>query len=766
MRNLLKSAIIIIALATSSIANAQVFLPSAEGVQQLSKNLSYLIDESGKLTVDDVANMGQESFQKVSEIKYAGYTNIVFWTRISIDLSHYNDQFFYLRKDYQHIGSLAVYYHTPDGFSSVSVDEDLPNHGRELWARDYIFKIPAEKNIVTYYIRYEPRGHLANIELSFASQTSLINFLQLNQLWIGLFFGALGVMLFYNFAIYLYTRNKAYLYYSYYLTCFVAIFVDLNGFSSLVLHIPPKYQYIFVLCVYGTLHGVTLFARYFLNFDSTLKYLDKYLRNVKWLLLAGAIASPFMPVGIAYRTSVFAILSVIPFVLYGGIRRWHDGFAPAKIYCAGWTVFAIAIIAYSLKLLGVLSASIVTNYLVQAGAAWEAIFFSLALGYRIKLGDREVLLQKEKALIAERMAVQIAERSVAEKNTFLGMVGHELKSPLQGIISALDVLEFKVKDEGMKYVSRIRRATTALSMHLRDLLTFAQAEAGKLTIIPERFELLELSHEVVDSFVMKARSKGVNLSIETPENPIYLIADAARITQVLNNLVGNAVKYTDAGDIKVVVNPYRTSDYTFGFDIIDTGCGIPDSFINTIFDPYVRVGSIAKGREGVGIGLTIVKMIIDCLGGSIDVTSSEGIGTTFSVRIPAASTIKQVDDQKISESFHILVVDDREDVLEGVESVVVQLGFVCDKANCAAVAANFLAYRKYDLVLIDLDMPVKNGDQLASEIRRGSGPNKETRLFAFSAGANESIGCAWPFNGFLHKPVTRESIRRVVALGV
>jgi two-component system, OmpR family, sensor histidine kinase TorS len=158
-------------------------------------------------------------------------------------------------------------------------------------------------------------------------------------------------------------------------------------------------------------------------------------------------------------------------------------------------------------------------------------------------------------------------------------------------------------------------------------------------------------------------------------------------------------------------------------------------------------------------------MVLQHLGGSIEVDSSEGSGTVFKMHIPAVSAINDVElINAACQARSILIVDDREDVLEGLQSVILELGYHCDRASSAAVAANCLAARKYHLVLIDLDMPLKNGAELASENRRGEGPNKMTRLIAFSAATHLAEGSAWAFNDFLQKPVNKSTLKRIIEM--
>ena len=391
--------------------------------------------------------------------------------------------------------------------------------------------------------------------------------------------------------------------------------------------------------------------------------------------------------------------------------------------------------------------------------AWVA---TLALSRR---KYRRAAEEEREARRRERAAIDAMQQAVRAKTAFLGMVSHELRSPLQTILSALDVLELRIgAAENSEFVARIRRSANALGAQLRDLLTLAKGEAGKLEVQPETFEVCELVVGVADLFSDIAAEKGVALRCQVPDDPIFAIADPTRIEQVLTNLVSNAMKYTEQGAVTVTLQPFDASAGELLFIVSDTGPGISAEHIPSLFKAYSRFGSTGRGsRAGAGIGLAIVSTVIDHLGGKIDVSSEEGRGTTFTVRIPVALADAEVHhaseqiDRKV-----ILVVDDREDVLEALCTVAAELGYACDRAMSAGAAANFLAARKYDVVLIDLDMPIKRGDELASETRRGGGPNAGTRMVAMSASEVCSVHTGGPFEDFMQKPIDRRALREAI----
>lgn len=399
--------------------------------------------------------------------------------------------------------------------------------------------------------------------------------------------------------------------------------------------------------------------------------------------------------------------------------------------------------------------------------AWLVTLRHSERRYRRKAEEEATARRREHAAIKEKHAAsKELEAAVRAKSNFLGMVSHELRSPLQDILSSLEILERRASGTDAEFVARVRRSANALKAQLQDLLTLATGEAGRLEVRPETFEGCDLLSGVLDMFAEEAAKKGIRLIGHVPDEPVFAIADAKRIIQVLTNLVSNAVKYTDKGRVDVTLKPFDTHRSELIFVVSDTGRGIAGEYQPTLFSAYTRFDALGNGgREGAGIGLAIVHIILKHLGGEVEPISEVGKGTTFTVRIPA--TLPKYADSRqqsgVDQAHNLLFVDDRPEVLDALANIATELGYTCDKALSAAIAANLLAASKYDVVFIDLDMPIKDGLQLASETRRGNGPNAETRLVAISAADGRGVGNSWPFNAFLEKPIDRWALSEAIS---
>lgn len=372
-------------------------------------------------------------------------------------------------------------------------------------------------------------------------------------------------------------------------------------------------------------------------------------------------------------------------------------------------------------------------------------------------------IHKVRAFEEERARLAAMHELAVARSAFLAKVSHELRSPLQGIVSALDVIEMRqrqVNPDDQELLARMRHASLLLNTQLRDLLTLAKGEAGRLQMHPEPFDAVALIDATVDSLNDLARAKGLELVTELPPGPLFVVADAARIDQVLTNLVINSIRYTESGQVRVSMRFDAAASASLRFVVADTGPGIPQEVLPTLFEPDKVLTGPARRGEGSGIGLAIVRTLVGHLGGTVVVTSQLGRGTVFTLSIPAEPIDPDSSEDEPSDfGARVLIVDDRDEVRNALVSVIDELGFDCDSAPSAAVAANLLAARRYGVVLLDVQMPVKSGAELAAETRSGNGPNRATRLIAMSA--NEWSGDA-NFAVCLTKPIDHAALRQAL----
>ena len=227
----------------------------------------------------------------------------------------------------------------------------------------------------------------------------------------------------------------------------------------------------------------------------------------------------------------------------------------------------------------------------------------------------------------------------ADKERFLAMLSHEIRSPLQAMLGSIDLLGLKVQGAPeRRAVDRLRQSAAQLDAHLRDVTEYTRLENPSWPLHIDTIDLVALVRDVCDTYQHQAIVKGLRISCQMPsDHDSSLLAvrtDARRVRQILSNLITNAIKYTPQGHVSVQVSPLPSTD-SFLMTVSDTGIGIPSQEQTRIFEPYVRLEDRrTEGAEGSGLGLAVVQRLVDRLGGTLQLSSQLDTGSTFKVTLP------------------------------------------------------------------------------------------------------------------------------------
>jgi PAS domain S-box-containing protein len=354
-----------------------------------------------------------------------------------------------------------------------------------------------------------------------------------------------------------------------------------------------------------------------------------------------------------------------------------------------------------------------------------------------------------------------AELSARVKTEFLANMSHEIRTPLTSIVGFAGFLdELKLPDPAGRYVDRVVSASRTLLAIVNDILDFSKLEAGKLEIKARPCDAAQCARDVLELFHPQAEAKGVVLEFVAGRLPQRVMVDPDRLRQVLMNLAGNAVKFTQTGTVKVEV-AYDNDTQRLKCKVSDTGPGLDKEARSKLFQRFSQVdGSMTRAHGGTGLGLAICKGLVDAMGGEIGVKSRKGKGATFwfdlpapSARAPIVPTEENVDIAPLA-GVRMLAVDDNPANLEILRSLLTPLGVELSEATGGAEAVEAANTAPYDLILMDLRMPGVDGWAAATAIRGGEGPNRDIPILAFSADVTvDRRGVEDAFDAMVRKPV-------------
>ncbi len=375
---------------------------------------------------------------------------------------------------------------------------------------------------------------------------------------------------------------------------------------------------------------------------------------------------------------------------------------------------------------------------------------------------------------AER-AREASDKASQAKSRFLAMMSHELRTPMTAVIGMGDLLMATPLTEQQKgFVKTLRTSAETLLAILNDVLDFSKIEAGQLELESIDFSLYRLVEDVIQLFLVRAAAKGIALcSSIADETPRHIRGDPVRLRQVLFNLVSNAIKFTDRGSVEVMAwsDPGPDGRLTLHFEVTDTGIGMSAPQQQRLFEAFVQAdASTARRYGGTGLGLAICKRLVEAMGGSIGVTSTLGRGATFHFSIlvepaheqPAEDAIGRSPSDAVHEppsapvSLRLLLAEDNDVSRMLVTTMLTRMGHQVEGVADGRGVLAALETERYDAVVLDMEMPIMDGQTTARAIRRMEGPSARIPIVGLSADAlpeHRDSHLAAGLDAYLTKPV-------------
>ncbi|TAE55358.1 MAG: hybrid sensor histidine kinase/response regulator [Bacteroidetes bacterium] len=768
-------------------AQAQYVIDPSERSGSLSLHSQARIAATGarSLSFEEVQKPEHDSdFQPVSGPNATvGFTDGHYWVQVDVVNKSPETLHYFLETARPITDSVTLYIADSAGLVQVQYSGDkMPFSERAFTHRKTLFPIELPAGATrSLWIHYESDGETINVPLLLHTPGQLIYLTNREQIVFGVFYGimllAAIIYLFFFAAV----REPSFLPYSLYVICAGLMQFSLDGFF---------YQYVSPDGGWFSQRAVLIFAiltTFFLG-----KYNELFLSvpvhskiiyrifQLMYVLVAVSFAALVIPSAIppalypaANVQGLALLLLIISTLVMLQVKRSHvDWFFTFGILSMvlGFTIFI-------LNNFSVIPNSFIGENSSKLGTGLEVIFLSLSMANRIRL------LRSEKEQM-QSLALQRLEQMNELKSYFLSNMSHELRTPLNAVMNLADEMIRESDDpKVVNHSEVIKYASVGLLSSVNDILDFSKIEKGELSLEHELFDPVKLIEGVVYSAERQANDKGLDFTfVQSGHIPQMVKGDAVRLAQIVNNVLGNAIKFTSEGFVRIEMSGAEVrnrSQTRLVFCISDSGMGIPPDKLSTIYESFSQENTSTKRKfGGLGLGLSIVKALVDLHKGEIHISSEVNKGTTCRFVLPYETAPSSPHTGSIFPSKeydlkgrHVLVVEDNP-----VNQLVMRNTLKKWQNTSAHFAANgaeaisILSKEPIDIILMDLQMPVMDGYEATLAIRRGqAGAEKaDTPIIAVTADVMEEtrrrvseIG----MNGYLTKPIDKQALyRRVTEL--
>ncbi|OEZ63676.1 CHASE domain-containing protein [Duganella sp. HH105] len=424
-----------------------------------------------------------------------------------------------------------------------------------------------------------------------------------------------------------------------------------------------------------------------------------------------------------------------------------------------------------------------SHIVLLAGAIISLLFFGVVRALTARQAYASALAEEKTAALRESESSLIVARDLAEaasraKSEFVANMSHEIRTPLNAVLGMTHLLNnTSLSPDQQKYLKMIRSSGNSLLSILNDVLDFSKIEAGRMELAPAPFQLQAVLEAIATIMTVNSGEKDLELAIGVEADvPQSLLGDGHRLQQILINLVGNAIKFTEKGSVSVLVE--RTGDAatdgtaTLRFTVRDSGIGIPPDQLAQLFAPFSQAdASMTRRFGGTGLGLVISRRIAALMGGAIEVQSTSGAGSAFTLTVPLLRTDEPPPQGALLPPQHLLVVDDDPLGADYLCRTIVARGWSSDRAGSGEQALALLrsAAVRYDAVLVDWDMPGMNGLDTMQAIRAAMPdhcPAVILMVSAFGQGKLLHTEGAEAANAVLLKPVTMARLNETLQLAL
>jgi signal transduction histidine kinase/CheY-like chemotaxis protein len=709
----------------------------------LGRVIQVFEDASGEASIADVSSRALAgSFKSHDKATLnAGYSHSVFWLKIDLDYRPNNpaaQRSWLLELAYPPLDHLDLYLPDPTGHYQLArrTGDALPFASRPIRQNNYLFNLDfAPNEHKTLYLRLQSQGSI-QAPLTLWSSTAFLEEQPARLYVLGMIYGVLLGMLVYNLFIYLAVRDTSYLYYIFYIASFGLYQLSVNG--AAVEYFWPNNPWWanastpFFIGAAG-LFG-SQFARSFLQTASHSRWLDRLLVLLIACSAVVVALSLMTSYALALRLATALALAFTVTIFAAGIFAWWRGLRVARYFIIAWSAFLLGGAVNTLMVLGYLPNVFLTMYASQIGSAIEVALLSLALADRIN-SMRE---QQARVLFDAGQKLEVLNQELAHSNRlkdeFLSTLTHELRTPMNGVIGSLELMQTVDLDpELAQYQQTAAGSARDMMRMVNGILTLTELQAGRLKVQREDFSLRGVLDRLRLQFAANAMSKALDFEIEVATGlPDRLQGDSGKLIQCLECLLDNAIKFTREGGLVLRVTGKSAGEGRMAlcFTVIDSGIGFTYLDEATLYQRFFQLdGSMTREYGGLGVGLAICRQLIELLGGRLTHQSTPGRGSRFQLEVefdvrdvppPSAGQTFKGDtpiSRRAPQDCSVLLVDDNSINQLVVRGMLLKLGYRVRTADSGRATLELLRRESFDAVLFDCQLPLVDGVSICCQLR-------------------------------------------------